>query len=292
MDDVEAHVAGPGDPADRVQVRAVVVEERAGVVEDLRDLGDVLVEEAERRRVREHEAGRPPVDLRAQIVEIEVPALVRLHLLELEPGHGDARGIGAVRRVRGDDDAPLVRLAAVGEVRAHEHQPRELALRARGRLERDRVQPAHLGQDLLQAPHELERALRGLLLLVRMEVAEAGQVHDPLVHARVVLHRAGAERVEARVDAEVAVGERGEVAHEVGLRDLRQARRRRAAELVRDFRLRHVVARQRARAAARLRLLVDQLHRATSPSTSASRSMSSGVRFSVTATSSASSRPG
>ena len=36
------------DAADRVQVRAVVVEERAGVVEDLRDLLDVLVEEAER----------------------------------------------------------------------------------------------------------------------------------------------------------------------------------------------------------------------------------------------------
>ena len=236
--------------------------------------------------------GRPPVDLRAQVVEVEVPALVRLHLLELEAGHGDAGRVRAVGRVRGDDDAPLVRLAPVGEVRAHEHQPGELALRARGGLERDRVQPADLGEDLLQAPHELERALRRLLLLVRMEVAEAGQVHDPLVHARVVLHRAGAERVEARVDAEVAVGERGEVADEVGLRDLGQARRRLRRSSSGHLRLRQVVARQRARATARLRLLVDQLHRATSPSTSASRSMSSGVRFSVTATSSASSRPG
>ena len=169
-----------------------------------------------------------------------------------------------------------VGLAAVGEVRAHEHEAGELTLRAGGRLERDRVEPAHLGEDLLEAPHELERALRGLLLLVRMEVAEARQVDDPLVHARVVLHRAGAERVEARVDAEVAVGESREVADELGLRDLGQPRRLPAGELLRDLRLRQLVARQRAGATARLRLLEDQLHPATSPSTSASRSMSSG----------------
>jgi hypothetical protein len=45
VDDVEAHVAGARDPDHRVQVRAVVVEERAGVVEDLRDLLDALVEQ-------------------------------------------------------------------------------------------------------------------------------------------------------------------------------------------------------------------------------------------------------
>ena len=56
VDDVEAHVAGPRDPADGVQVRAVVVHERAGAVEDPLDLLDVLVEEAERRRVRQHQA--------------------------------------------------------------------------------------------------------------------------------------------------------------------------------------------------------------------------------------------
>ena len=69
--------------------------------------------------------------------------------------------------------APLLALAAVGEVGAHEHEPGELALRARRRLERDGVQPAHLGEDLLQPPHELERALGAVLLLVGMEVAEA-----------------------------------------------------------------------------------------------------------------------
>ena len=63
--DVEAHVAGPGDPHDGVQVRAVVVERRAGVVDDARDLLDVRVEEPERVRVGEHQAGDAVVGLGA-----------------------------------------------------------------------------------------------------------------------------------------------------------------------------------------------------------------------------------
>ena len=292
MDDVEAHVARPRDPADGVEVGAVVVEERARVVEDRGDLPDVLVEEAERRRVREHEAGRTLVHLRPQVVEIEVAAVVGLDFAELVAGHGDARGVRPVRRVGGDDHPSLLRLAAVGEVGAHEHQARQLALGAGRRLERDRVEPADLGEDLLQTPHELERPLRALLVLKRVQVAKARQAHDALVDPRVVLHGAGAERVEAGVDAERAVGERGEVAHELRLGDLGEARRRAPAQLLGDVDLRQVVARQRARAAAGPRTFEDELHAATSPRTAASRSTSAGVRFSVTATSTASSSPG
>jgi len=50
-------------------------------------------------------------------------------------------------------------------------------------------------------------------------------------------------------------------------------------------------SRDHRRAPARLRLLVDQPHVATSARTSTSRSISAGVRFSVTATSSTSSMP-
>ena len=234
MDDVEAHVAGPRDPDDRVEVRAVVVEERAGVVEDPRDLLDALVEEAERRRVREHEPGRALVHLAAQILEVEVPARVGLDPLELVARHRHARRVRAVRGVRRDDRVAL--LAAVGEVRAHEHEPGQLSLRARRGLQRHGGKSRDLGEDRLQVPHELERALRALVLLVRVEVAEAREPPDALVDARVVLHRAGAERVEAGVDAERAVGERRDVADDLGLGDLGQARRPRAAQLGREAR--------------------------------------------------------
>src|SRR6202008_298965 len=109
---------------------------------------------------------------------------------------------------------------------------------------------------------------------------------------RVVLHRARAERVEARVDAEVARRELGEVPDELELRHLGEPRSLLATEVRRDLRRRWqlLVTRQRRRSATALRLLVDQLHLsgphwATSARTSASRSISSGVRRSVTATS-------
>ena len=71
VDDVEAHVAGPRDPHHRVQVRAVVVERAADVVHDRRDLADVAVEQAERVRVREHQAGDVLGRLLAQVVQVD-----------------------------------------------------------------------------------------------------------------------------------------------------------------------------------------------------------------------------
>jgi hypothetical protein len=124
-----------------------------------------------------------------------------------------------VRRVRGDDRVAL--LASVREVRAHQHQSRELALRAGRRLQRDRGQAGDLREHLLKTPHERERALRSFVLLMRMQISESRQPADALVDARVVLHRAAAKRVEARVDAEGTVGERRDMAHDLGLGHLR-----------------------------------------------------------------------
>src|SRR2546423_1212713 len=83
--------------------------------------------------------------------------------------------------------------------------------RADGGRERDGVEPAALGKDRLQPPHQLERSLDAVLLLERVQVAEAGEADDALVDARIVLHRAGAERVETGVDPEVAGRELREV---------------------------------------------------------------------------------
>ena len=292
MDDVEAHVSGPRPADDRVEVGAVVVEERSGVVEDLGHLDDVLVEQAERRGVRQHQPGGALVHLRAQVVEVEVAAIGRRDLRELVARHRHARRVGAVRRVGGDDRVALLALALVGEVRAHQHQAGQLALRAGRGLQGDGGEPRHLGQDLLQLPHQLERTLGALVLLMRMQVREAGQPRGALVDPRVVLHRAGAERIEAGVDPEVAVGQVREVAHDLVLGQLGQARRLLAGERGGNLGHRQAVVGHPPRPAAGLALLVDELHQPhTSASTSARRSMSAGVRFSVSATSSTSSMP-
>ena len=78
VDDVEAHVAGAGDAAHGVEVRAVVVHERAGAVEDLRDLLDVLVEQAERVGFVSMNAAVCSSTFAAQILDVDVPARVGL----------------------------------------------------------------------------------------------------------------------------------------------------------------------------------------------------------------------
>src|SRR4029079_2471305 len=55
--DVEAHVAGTREAHHRVEVGAVVVQRRADAVHDPGDLLDVRIEQSERVRVGQHQAG-------------------------------------------------------------------------------------------------------------------------------------------------------------------------------------------------------------------------------------------
>ena len=68
VNDVEAEIAWSRDAADRVQVRAVVVHEGAGLVEDAGDLLDPLVEQTERGRIGQHQPGGLGADLSAEVV--------------------------------------------------------------------------------------------------------------------------------------------------------------------------------------------------------------------------------
>ena len=119
-------------------------------------------------------------------------------------------------------------------VGAGEQHAGQLAVGARGRLQGHVRQPRDLAQRVLQPPHQLERALRPVRVLERVQPGVARQRRDPLVQLRVVLHRARAERVEAGVEVEVALGQAVVVAHDLGLGHLGQARRLGASELGRQ----------------------------------------------------------
>ena len=305
MDDVEAHVARAGDPHHGVEVGPVVVERRPDAVHDAGDLLDVGVEEPERVRVREHEAGHVLVRLRAQVVEVDAAVRRRADLHDLVARHRHRRRVGAVGRVRRQHLGAL--LAAVLVVGARQQEAGELPVRAGARLERDVRQAGDLGERALEAPHQLERPLRLAGILQRVQAGVARQRRHALVQLGVVLHRAGAERVEALVEMEVLRGERRVVAHELGLGDLGQLRRPLAAGTLRqellDRYLRHLVLgrRRHERPPALARALEDRdrvaLAHAGTPSrvpatTRASRSICSFVRRSVIATSRPSSYSG
>ena len=168
----------------------------------------------------------------------------------------------------------LVRgLAPVGVVGAGQQQAGELAVGAGRGLEADVRQAADLAQRLLQQPHQLQRPLGPARVLGRVQAGVAGQRRDPLVEARVVLHRAGAERVEAGVEVEVAPREAVVVADDLRLGDLRQAAAARRAGALAGISSSSGGSGtsgvgQRRGAAAGLRLLVDRLRRVRAASAS------------------------
>ena len=63
--------------------------------------------------------------------------------------------------------------------------------------------PVSVVSQFISCDDQLQRALRGGLRLQRMQVAEARQPRHLLVEARIVLHRARAERIEPAVDGVV-----------------------------------------------------------------------------------------
>ena len=199
------------------------------------DLLDVRVEEPQRVGVREHEAGDVLVGLRPQVVQVHAPVGVRADLHDGVAGHRHRRGVRAVRGVRREDLVP--RLAAILVVGAGQQHAGELAVRAGAGLQRDVRQPGDLAEGPLQLPHELEGPLGVLRALERVQARVPRERRHALVQARVVLHRARAERVEARVEVEVPLREVDVVADDLRLGDLGQRRRGRAPQARRQQRL-------------------------------------------------------
>ena len=97
-------------------------------------------------------------------------------------------------------------------------------------------EPAHareLAERCLEPADELEHTLQRLLVLVRMHLGDERLRGHGLRDARVVLHRAGPEQADAH-HPEGLLREMQVVTKNVGLRELGQVRRIRAAHRGRD----------------------------------------------------------
>ena len=87
---------------------------------------------------------------------------------------------------------------------------------------RDCVHAGDLEQAALQQIEDFENALRQRVRPVGMRLGQTLDARHKLVHARVVLHRARAERIHAEIDRVVPSGEAREVANDLDLAQLRQ----------------------------------------------------------------------
>jgi len=148
----------------RVQVRPVTVHQPARLVHQPADLHDVLVEQPERVRVRQHHAGYAARQVAAQVIEIHIPPRVRPEFDDLVAGHGRGGGIGAVCRVGNQHQIPLG-IPAPGVIGVDHQHAGELALCAGRRLQRDGRKAADLCQHALQLVHQRQVAL---YLIVRL----------------------------------------------------------------------------------------------------------------------------
>ena len=110
---VHAEVAGADFADQRVHVGAVHVEQRALGVENVGDLVDLALEDAERGGVGEHQRGGFFVDLAREGFEIDAALGVRLEVLDLIAADGRGGGVGAVGGVGNENlacaDCPATR---------------------------------------------------------------------------------------------------------------------------------------------------------------------------------------
>ncbi len=220
---VETHVTRPADAHECVQVGSVVVEHRSGGVDHLGYIQYLSLEQPQGIGVRQHQRGDLWRKLRLQVGEADPAVRTRLHLHHVETTEGRARGVGAVRRI-GDEDL-CAGVAARVVIRLDHPERRPFAVRTRGRLQGHPLHPDDRAKRLLEPPHQLERALDAVLVLVRMEAGEPGQDRHRLVHDRVVFHGAAAEGVELLADRVVHRSQAAVVAHDLGLAESGKRRR-------------------------------------------------------------------
>ena len=200
MDNVEVHLAGRGPTEDRVEVGAVIVQEAARGMDDIGDLEDMLFEDPEGVRIREHEREGLVPRRGPEGLQID-PAVLRRNLDDVVPEHARGREVRPVGGV-GQDDL-VARLPSVAMIRGGDEETRVFPLSPGRGLQRDRVHAGDFRQDPLQFVEEAQRPLDRGLVLVRMDPRDGREGGELFRELRVELHRARSERIESRVDSEV-----------------------------------------------------------------------------------------
>ena len=223
MADIGAVIAGARQADLRVEIGAVEIDLAAMAMHDVADLADLLLEHAMGRGIGDHDRRqrfRMRFGLGTQVTDVDIAAGVAGDHHDV---HADHRGRGRIGAMgRGGDQADLaVAFAARGMIAADRKQPGIFALRARIRLQRDRVIAGDVAQPLFQ-PRKQRVIARGLLARrKRMQRGELRPGQRDHLGRRIQLHGAGAERDHRAVEREVAIAELAHIAQHLGLGAMR-----------------------------------------------------------------------
>ena len=221
---VEAMITGAGGPDHRIHVRTIAEHLTADLVQHATDLFDIGFKQSQCRWIRQHERrnfGAVFSEFSLKRGEVRIPFGVRRNGFNAVAAARSGGGVGAMSRVRDQHDV-AVALTTRLVVRLDQHEAGHFAMGTGHGLEGDVFEARNSGQHLLDAHEYLQRSRKGFHRLHRMDVGKAWQPGRLLVDFGVVLHRTGAERIEAGLNPVIDVTQIGEVSEKVKFPDLWQ----------------------------------------------------------------------
>ncbi len=202
VNDIETHVSRSDLAANRIEVRAVIVEQAAGVPDDPLDFDDLPLENPERRRIGQHDPRRSRTDDGLEGLDVDIAVGLGRDFPADTTAHRGRRRIRTVRRIGDDDFIPVV--VAAGLVIGTDHRDAgQFALRSRHRRQRYALHTGYGLEHLLQFVHAAQESLGVADRTERVPATKLGQQRERIADSRVVFHRAGTERIKLRVDREV-----------------------------------------------------------------------------------------
>ena len=185
---VNPHIAGADFAEQRVQIRAVAINQAAFGVDDVGDVAEMRFKQAERVRIRDHNCGHVFRHRRRHRRRIKATIRAGRNRRDVVAGK---RAACRVRAVRGIGNQHLfARIPLLFQIRPNHHHAGQFAVRSGGGLQRGAGEAGDFAQRALQFPHQPDRALRQCLRRVRMQPGESIERGGLFVHFRVIFHRA------------------------------------------------------------------------------------------------------
>ena len=187
-------------------------------MQDFRGFHNVVLENTRRVGIRHHQRCDIFSGGLRQYFQIDHAPVVRTDVLDCVSGHRDRCRIGPMRRIGNQNF--LTRIALRFKQSADQQDASEFTVRASGRLQRNRIHARNFSQRSFQRRHDLHCALRERLRLIRMDPSEPVHARHGLIHARIIFHGAGPERIQAVIDRVILRREAREVADRFHLTNL------------------------------------------------------------------------
>jgi hypothetical protein len=200
MHRIDAEIARTRLAHDRVEIRPVAIEIGPGLMHQSGNFEGILLEQSAGVGIGQHDRGDIWPEPFLDLGRIEGAIRARRKRTDFESGAGRRGRIGAMRRLRHENGFAGSSLSFGRDGGLDRHQAAGLAMRARSRRHGDGVHPGHDHQPAGELGDKFKRALHGRLRLQGMNIGKAGQPRHRLVEAGIMLHRAGAERINPSVD--------------------------------------------------------------------------------------------